>query len=200
MTGASSLKDGTSGLVPAPKLGEQDYFLRGDGTWQPISQSVKKFSDEFILTEDNVLEINKISPTKIEGFEVIQKKIDSLNTDVTELKENFNVQQSTITNLSQELIDVNKTVQVQQSKILQLQNSISEIDKTLEINQQEIFKLTNKINEVESVNKTLTVNFNALIAEVERQNLIDQELTIMIQDLDDRLTWGSIKEEEINNG
>lgn len=33
MTGATTDTDGTSGLVPAPSIGDQDKFLRGDGTW-----------------------------------------------------------------------------------------------------------------------------------------------------------------------
>jgi hypothetical protein len=33
MTGATAETDGASGLVPAPMAGEQDKFLRGDGTW-----------------------------------------------------------------------------------------------------------------------------------------------------------------------
>lgn len=33
MTGATSSKDGLSGLVPAPAAGKQSSFLRGDGTW-----------------------------------------------------------------------------------------------------------------------------------------------------------------------
>lgn len=33
MTGATSSTSGTSGLVPAPAAGNQDKYLRGDGTW-----------------------------------------------------------------------------------------------------------------------------------------------------------------------
>lgn len=33
MTGATASAAGTSGNVPAPQAGEQDFFLRGDGTW-----------------------------------------------------------------------------------------------------------------------------------------------------------------------
>lgn len=33
MTGATESKAGKTGLVPAPAAGEQDMFLRGDGTW-----------------------------------------------------------------------------------------------------------------------------------------------------------------------
>lgn len=31
--GATSITSGTSGLVPAPAVGDQQHFLRGDGTW-----------------------------------------------------------------------------------------------------------------------------------------------------------------------
>ena len=34
MTGATSMAAGKAGLVPAPAAGEQDKYLRGDGTWQ----------------------------------------------------------------------------------------------------------------------------------------------------------------------
>ena len=32
-TGATSLAGGASGLVPAPAAGDNEKFLRGDGTW-----------------------------------------------------------------------------------------------------------------------------------------------------------------------
>lgn len=34
MTGATQSVAGKAGLVPAPGVGSQDKFLRGDGTWQ----------------------------------------------------------------------------------------------------------------------------------------------------------------------
>ena len=37
MTGATSGENGEGGLVPAPPAGAQDRFLRGDGTWQAVS-------------------------------------------------------------------------------------------------------------------------------------------------------------------
>ena len=36
LTGATETTDGTSGVVPAPKAGDQGKFLRGDGTWAAI--------------------------------------------------------------------------------------------------------------------------------------------------------------------
>lgn len=40
MTGASAGAAGTKGLVPAPAMGQQNSFLRGDGTWQTITVPV----------------------------------------------------------------------------------------------------------------------------------------------------------------
>lgn len=37
MEGADQNQDGRAGLVPAPVAGEENYFLRGDGTWAPIT-------------------------------------------------------------------------------------------------------------------------------------------------------------------
>lgn len=37
MTGATSSANGTKGAVPAPSSGDQDKFLKGDGTWSPVS-------------------------------------------------------------------------------------------------------------------------------------------------------------------
>lgn len=37
MTGATSSAAGSSGLVPAPAAGDQEKFLRGDGTWGEVS-------------------------------------------------------------------------------------------------------------------------------------------------------------------
>lgn len=43
MTGATATEDGSSGLVPAPKAGDQDKFLRGDGAWVTISDNLAKY-------------------------------------------------------------------------------------------------------------------------------------------------------------
>ena len=39
MTGASSSTGGTKGLVPAPSAGDQDKYLKADGTWVAINVS-----------------------------------------------------------------------------------------------------------------------------------------------------------------
>ena len=37
MAGATSSAAGSAGLVPAPAAGDQDSFLKGDGTWEAVS-------------------------------------------------------------------------------------------------------------------------------------------------------------------
>lgn len=37
--GASTTEDGEVGLVPIPKAGEHEFFLRGDGTWAPAPKT-----------------------------------------------------------------------------------------------------------------------------------------------------------------
>lgn len=39
MKGATSSMAGSSGLVPAPRLGELDKFLKSDGTWSTPKQT-----------------------------------------------------------------------------------------------------------------------------------------------------------------
>ena len=39
MTGASSSTNGSEGLVPAPSAGDQDKYLKADGTWEAITDT-----------------------------------------------------------------------------------------------------------------------------------------------------------------
>ena len=39
-TGASSSADGTAGFVPAPTAGQQSYYLKGNGTWASVSNTI----------------------------------------------------------------------------------------------------------------------------------------------------------------
>lgn len=45
MTGASAQSAGSSGLVPAPAAGDEEKFLKGDGTWQVASMNEAPESD-----------------------------------------------------------------------------------------------------------------------------------------------------------
>ena len=49
MTGATSSTDGESGLVPAPDAGDEDKFLKGDGTWADIPSIAAPETDDSLL-------------------------------------------------------------------------------------------------------------------------------------------------------
>ena len=48
MTGASASAPGMHGLVPAPGRGKQDSFLRGDGTWEEMTEATDADIDQII--------------------------------------------------------------------------------------------------------------------------------------------------------
>lgn len=48
-TGATTLADGTRGLVPQPKIGDQNKFLSGDGTWKTLN--IPEFSSKQFETD-----------------------------------------------------------------------------------------------------------------------------------------------------
>lgn len=55
MKGATASAEGAAGLVPAPKVGQQTKFLRGDGTWG--APSVSQISDLESATENDLDDI-----------------------------------------------------------------------------------------------------------------------------------------------
>lgn len=47
-TGATALADGTQGLVPGPLAGDQDKFLKADGTWATVQGGGAAFTDFYV--------------------------------------------------------------------------------------------------------------------------------------------------------
>lgn len=59
MVGATTDEIGTSGLVPAPGVGEQNYFLRGDGVWaMPEVAATLSGDGKSIVVENEVISLN----------------------------------------------------------------------------------------------------------------------------------------------
>lgn len=58
MTGATADTDGTSGTVPAPTAGQENLFLRGDGTWAEAKQDLSAYYNNANYdTENNKLQL-----------------------------------------------------------------------------------------------------------------------------------------------
>lgn len=67
MTGADVENDGTSGAVPAPTVGDESKFLRGDGTWAETVGSIVETDDT--LTKEGHAADAKITGDKISAIE-----------------------------------------------------------------------------------------------------------------------------------
>ena len=62
-TGSSATEDGSAGRVPAPKAGDQDKLLKGDGTWTDISGEFATKSELNSFSFDD-LQDKPVVPTK----------------------------------------------------------------------------------------------------------------------------------------
>lgn len=69
--GATKYHNGTQGLVPAPIIGDQKKYLKGDGTWSEVPSFITLYDtnyEEIILTQDE---------TEIAFIEcILKKKVD----------------------------------------------------------------------------------------------------------------------------
>lgn len=122
LIGATENSDGKPGLVPAPKRGDQNKYLRGDGSWTTISDSVglktKKINslsdidvnnekaEDFIylLWENNSYSEFLVIDKTIEPIGTLQKELENYVT--TEL-EQVNIQ---VEQVKLDLSNVNKKV------------------------------------------------------------------------------------------
>ena len=88
MIGAEADKDGVAGLVPAPKAGDENKFLRGDGTWAEVTGGTADLTN--YVTKD---ELN----TTNENVQTNANAIDDLEEDYTELQQNYFSLQNSMT-------------------------------------------------------------------------------------------------------
>lgn len=63
MTGASSSTDGVGGFVPTPTKGNQDKFLKGDGTWGVPQDTTYTGSSNIDISSSNVIDLKNTTIT-----------------------------------------------------------------------------------------------------------------------------------------
>ena len=102
-TGASAEGAGAAGLVPAPAQGDQDKFLKADGTWAVVeagsdvavatqeTAGIVKASSEIAVAGDGAMSITAVSQDKVTGLtDALGGKAASVHThaisDVTDLQ------------------------------------------------------------------------------------------------------------------
>ena len=92
MVGASDSQNGISGLVPVPKTGDQNKFLKGDGTWATVN--IPTFNTDIFTLNNNEVTLNDFNfasvgsvPIKTQnGLEWTNVKIGTLNRQITTLE------------------------------------------------------------------------------------------------------------------
>ena len=82
MTGATASTSGRSGLVPVPVAGDQNKFLRGDGTW---TQVLPDFSS---VSADSVLHVDNNGALEWAEVEDLQSALSSQITNLQEVVDN----------------------------------------------------------------------------------------------------------------
>ena len=58
MSGATLDTVGQSGFVPVPQAGDQDKFLKGDGTWSEVPSNIISVDEKSLVSVENVLSLN----------------------------------------------------------------------------------------------------------------------------------------------
>lgn len=86
MQGATADADGVEGYVPAPKAGEENYFLRGDGTWARVEEP----NLEGYVTQEALEEALETKVSIREGYDLISTEdAEKLATVDANAEENY---------------------------------------------------------------------------------------------------------------
>ena len=203
MQGATSTNAGKSGLVPAPKAGEENKFLKGDGTWAEISEIT---SDERLqianlvttvgtligdkqLGDASISTIQEIAVGALSKALIPENAKESLNTlqeiaawiqshpdDVTAMNQSITELQTNVGNISDVLYDsTNEQGEVVPGLITKVDNLYRESDTS-----QYVLKTT-YLTEVGDIN--LLANRVS-----DNSTLVDE-----INAINERLTWSEIE-------
>lgn len=84
MIGASVENDGAAGYVPAPKIGDQEKFLRGDGTWAFVPVETPDLSEYATKAEIEIVSAKVTNLENIGAEKNIINSVDAATLNVTE--------------------------------------------------------------------------------------------------------------------
>lgn len=153
MTGAAANQNGKKGLVPAPIVGDENKFLRGDGSWETIQQgtslkykkvnSIEEIDTEANDASDYIYLIAKIGSyeeylvidNKVEAIGALNVSLDNyatkeeLNKDIKSITDSLGKVITDVSNIGQSLNDcVNVTSY--NVKIAQIDQNIADLKKS----------------------------------------------------------------------
>lgn len=176
MVGADTEKAGVSGLVPAPKAGEEGYFLRGDGTWATIELKeslTRKIVDsyeaieEYILANDDAEKYIFMVPTK--NAEGANKYLEYI---VLTVDDNYVIEQVGDWSVDLSNYATKEEVNLIQTSVGNLQENFNQLNSTYV--------------SIDSFNKAVG-NLETLLNN--KYNVVEK-----IEELDNRLVWSDLTE------
>lgn len=100
LIGATETSDGKAGLVPAPKIGDKDKFLRGDGTWglpdslspqgeAKIQEKINKKAsiEEVIKVKTDIINLTTLLNNQTTKVEAIENQLKAIESDINNVKQ-----------------------------------------------------------------------------------------------------------------
>lgn len=146
MKGATATEAGEAGLVPAPAAGDQNKFLKGDGTWAEVPGAtdisdlqatvkvlVGEDSDKSARTiaAEEVAKIVSDAPEAYDTLKEIADWIQSHPDDVTALNTRLTAVEGNVTLIQQEVGDLTTSLNELTTRVSTAETNISELDNRL---------------------------------------------------------------------
>ena len=179
MTGATEQNAGISGLVPRPVAGDQNKFLRGDGTWAVINSSSSG------LTPEEQQSINNLQTT-------LSTLIgDHANQSIDQIVEGLIVAAGAPENLDS-LQEIASWIQQHPSEATQMNSSI--IDLQSRVASLETYDLSGFQSRISTLETDVASLQATQATYVNMGNRLD-ELTLLTSEINDCLRWHELSEE-----
>ena len=203
MRGATSTKAGKSGLVPAPQAGEENKFLKGDGTWAEISEIT---SDERLQIANLVTTVGSLIGDKQLGdasIPTIQKiAVDAL-TEVL-VPEDAKLSLNTLQEIAAWIQSHPDDAAAMNQSITKLQTNVGSINDVLYDSQNEqgevvpglITKVENLYKEGDTSQYVLKTTYLTEVGDINLlANRVSNNSTLVdeINAINERLTWSEIE-------
>ena len=182
MQGATNITDGIEGLVPAPKAGQENLFLRGDGQWSSVDSLKEIQANDIIgLSEwiaDNQDNINGLYPTD-DALKLSQIEDGAQVNTINEVSSDFIITEnkalqlntlppSKIEGLTQNIEKIN-ILQIQVNNLVENSQGIADLKSVVnQLSQEKIPYIETKITNLEEA-----LNKEKIEIQLIKQNLVE---------------------------
>lgn len=202
-TPASEEKNGTVGLVPAPQAGQQDLYLKGDGSWANPTEAVALKVETLKTSVDKLIGTDKGVSVRVIATDVASKeasaavaklvanapeKFDTLKEIADWIQEHPST--ATFTALSNKVTSLNDLVNGNTEKgITGLVSQVSTLNSTVSTLNEDVTALKGKA-------LTFTTDISSLKSGLATVNTTLKNHSDRIDSIESRLVWHELYEAE----